>query len=76
MTDKVTVWVSANRGMVAVNETRITNRETKWGVHTQLDEFKCAPGEVYAELLKRGYERHARNIDTPGYGAPHVGDGK
>lgn len=76
MTKQVTVWVSRNRGMVAVDETRITNRETKWGVHHRLDEFKCAPGEVYSELVKRGYKAHASNIDTPGYGAPHVGEEK
>lgn len=53
---------------VYVNSHRITHRGTKWGLHRIIDTFECNDEEVFEELMKRGHEKHARNIDCTGYG--------
>lgn len=49
---KVTVFTN---GAVAVNDTRITGRNTKWGLMYTLDEFRCAPKNVRRKLVERGH---------------------
>lgn len=45
-----------NLDAVYVNETRITNRSTKWGYHSIICEFKCAPKNVRLYLNQHGYD--------------------
>lgn len=50
----VTVEVT-NQGAVYVNNSRITGRETKWGVHTTVFSAKVKPKEVVELLKEHGY---------------------
>ena len=49
---KVTV---TNKNAVYINDTRITSRGTKWGVHYTIDEFRCAAHRVRSRLIERGH---------------------
>ena len=62
MNPTVNVQVTDKRA-IYVNGTRITNRGTKWGVHTILDEFECERGQVASECIARGYADAVSRID-------------
>jgi predicted GH43/DUF377 family glycosyl hydrolase len=49
---KVTV---TDKNTVYVNDTRITGRGSKWGIHYTVDEFRCAAKNVRNRLIQRGY---------------------
>lgn len=51
---QVTVEVT-NRGAVYVNGTRITGRDTKWGVHTTVFETTCPDNCVVDTLRENNY---------------------
>lgn len=51
---KVTVEVT-NQGAVYVNNTRITDRSTKWGVHQTMFSVKVAANDVTSVLAEHGY---------------------
>ena len=63
---QVTVTIT-DKGAIYINDSRITGRNTKWGNHQTLDEFTCPMTAVVAECVKRGWDRHVRNIDTTPY---------
>ena len=44
-----------NQGAVYVNNTRITGRHTKWGIHHTLFTAKVFPNEVTKTLAANGY---------------------
>lgn len=56
-----------DRGAIYVDNTRITNRNTKWGYHTTLNSFVCEKEQVVSECYHRGYYDHIRNIDDHFY---------
>ena len=66
MTKDVTVAIT-DKGAIYIDDTRITNRNTKWGVHNSLDNFSCPQHEVVAQCVERGWGGHVRNIDTVPY---------
>lgn len=49
---KVTV---TDKNAVYINDTRITGRNSKWGWHNTVDEFRCAPKNVRTRLTDRGH---------------------
>ena len=51
---QVTVEVT-NQGAVYVNSTRITGRDTKWGVHQTMFSIKVSPDKVSSSLNEHGY---------------------
>jgi len=52
-----------NKGAIYVDDTRITNRNTKWGCHNIVEEFDCPRSEVRERCLFWGYDDAVRNID-------------
>lgn len=62
MTKRVKVEVMHN-GCIAVNDTRITNRSTKWGILKVIDKFYVNPENVLKHLKKRGHEKLIPLID-------------
>lgn len=56
-----------DRGAIYVNDSRITGRDTKWGVHTTLDSFTCPKDEVVKTCLERGHTCAVRSIDEDYY---------
>jgi len=50
----ITIEVT-NQGAVYANGTRITGRDTKWGIHTTVFEAKVAPGQVSKVLADNNY---------------------
>ena len=60
LTDKMAIYV---------DNTRITNRETKWGLHWTLNTFQCAEEDVVQELQLRGHHDYLRRIDCEPYKA-------
>lgn len=48
-------------GAVYVNDTRVTGRSTKWGVHNIVCEFRCAPKNVHFYLKQHGF--HTIRLD-------------
>lgn len=62
----VTVDIT-DRGAIYVDGTRITNRNTKWGVHQTVDSFVCNKADVVTECVRRGFPFHIRNIDDESY---------
>lgn len=65
MPRKLKVQVT-DKGAVYVNETRITGRSTKWGVHHIVFSAEAAPKDVVETLKQNGYG-HIK-LD-PGYAA-------
>jgi len=51
---KVTVEVT-NQGAVYVNDTRITGRDTKWGIHQTMFSVKVPANKVSSTLAEHGY---------------------
>ena len=63
-----TVRVCADAGnAIYVNDSRITDGSTKWGVKRVLFEFECARADVVSNLAKLGLTEHVRRIDTEPY---------
>lgn len=56
-----------SRGAIFVDDERITNRSTKWGVHYILHSFYCLPEEVVRECLIRGHQAYVNRIDCEPY---------
>lgn len=54
MPKKLTVEVT-DKGAVYVDGTRITGRETKWGIHNILFTGKAYPKDVVSLLKENGY---------------------
>lgn len=54
-----------NRGAIYVNDTRITDRSTKWGLHTTIFSTLCDREEVVDVLVKNGF--NTKLIDDPAY---------
>ena len=53
-----------DKNAIYVDDMRITNRSTKWGVHNVIDTFDVKSIKlIKAECLKRGYDTHVSNID-------------
>ena len=65
MSATVNVQVTDKRA-IYVNGTRITDRGTKWGVHTILAEFECERDQVVRECLARGYADAVSRISLAG----------
>lgn len=51
-----------DKNAIYIDDIRITDRMTKWGVHTTIEEFVCPRESVVSELLKKGYKKHVRLI--------------
>lgn len=66
MSEAVTVSVDSG-GAIYVNDTRITDRSTKWGVKTVLCGFKCRKHEVVSRVRDMGFDGHIKHIDTEPY---------
>lgn len=58
-----------NTSAIYVDNSRITSRATKWGIHTVLADFNCDDADVVKECLARGFEHAVRMIDTEPYRA-------
>jgi len=54
-----------NKNAIYVDGTRITDRETKWGVHHTIDEWVGT--DVVGECMTRGHERAVSRIDDAAY---------
>jgi hypothetical protein len=54
-----------DRGAIYVNDSRITDRSTKWGVHTIVFSTKCKQEDVVKTLEQSGYS--TKKIDEPYY---------
>jgi hypothetical protein len=52
-----------NLGAVYINGTRVTGRETKWGVHTTVWMKRMASSRVTANLIKNGYGHIKLDLD-------------
>jgi hypothetical protein len=44
-----------NQGAVYVNDTRITGRDTKWGIHQTMFAIKVPANKVTSSLVEHGY---------------------
>lgn len=64
MSKPVNVKVTDKRA-IYVNDTRITDRGTKYGVHTIIDEFECERDEVERLCLERGHADAVSRINDP-----------
>jgi hypothetical protein len=56
-----------DKDAVYVDNTRITDRSTKWGLHRIIFTVQTPQSEVVKTLLANGYERQAKRIDTEPY---------
>lgn len=56
-----------DKGAVYVNESRITNRNTKWGNHKIISSFHSDMGSVVSKIVEHGYSHVLSNIDTEPY---------
>ncbi len=54
MAKKVKVEVT-DKNAVYINQTRITGRDTKWGIHYTLFSTKAFPKDVVKVLTENGY---------------------
>jgi len=54
-----------DRGAIYVNDTRITDRSTKWGLHTIVFSTLCNRNQVVETLVKNGFS--IKRIDDPVY---------
>lgn len=53
-----------DKNAIYVNDTRITNRSTKWGVHTIIDSWQTDDKEnIVEECKNRGHNKPASLID-------------
>lgn len=54
-----------DRGAIYVNDTRITDRSTKWGLHSIIFSTVCDRDKVLDTLVANGYS--VKRIDDPTY---------
>jgi hypothetical protein len=54
-----------DRGAIYVNNIRITDRSTKWGLHTIIFSTMCERDKVLDTLVANGY--NTNRIDDPTY---------
>lgn len=54
-----------DKGAIYVNDTRITDRSTKWGVHSIIFSTVCETDKVLDTLITNGY--NIKRIDDPEY---------
>lgn len=54
-----------DRGAIYVNDTRITDRSTKWGLHSIIFSTVCEHDKVLDTLVTNGYS--TKRIDDPTY---------
>ena len=66
MSDPVKVSVT-DKSAIYVNDTRITDRGTKWGMHQIIDEFACDPADVRSMCLQRGHNYAVKRINDPAF---------
>lgn len=59
---KLKVFVT-NKNAIYVDGIRITNRNTKWGIHEDVDSFECLEAELIGKLKERGHERIIKLIE-------------
>lgn len=56
-----------NRGAIYVDNIRITDRSTKWGVHNAIDCFEADETDVVKLLFERGHSKEAARITDEPY---------
>jgi len=56
-----------DKGAIYVNESRITDRSTKWGTHTHVDAFRCEQRDVLRTCIERGHAGPVQRVDDPAY---------
>lgn len=56
-----------DKNAIYVNGLRITNRNTKWGVHSIVAEFSCRAEELHIECSKRGLNKALECIEEKEY---------
>ena len=54
-----------DKGAIYVDNTRITDRSTKWGVHTTVFSTVCNREDVVSVLVENGF--NIKRIDDPVY---------
>ena len=54
-----------DKGAIYIDDTRITDRSTKWGVHTTVFSTVCNREDVLDVLVKNGFS--TARIDDPVY---------
>lgn len=54
-----------DKGAIYVNNTRITDRSTKWGLHNIIFSTMCKKEDVVQTLVNNGYS--IKRIDDPEY---------
>ena len=54
-----------DKGAIYIDNTRITDRSTKWGVHTTVFSTVCNREDVLGVLVKNGFS--TKRIDDPVY---------
>ena len=54
-----------DKGAIYINDTRITDRSTKWGVHTTVFSTVCNREDVLDVLVKNGFS--TKRIEDPIY---------
>lgn len=54
-----------DKGAIYIDDTRITDRSTKWGVHTTVFSTVCNREDVLDVLVKNGFS--TKRIDDPAY---------
>lgn len=63
---KVNVEVT-DKNAIYVDGMRITNRNTKWGIHNIIAEFSCRAEELPIECSKRGLHKALECIEEKEY---------
>lgn len=63
---KINVVVT-HKNAIYINGMRITNRNTKCGIHNTVEEFDCEEKMLIRELRDRGYKRLLPLIDIKEY---------
>lgn len=56
-----------SQNAIYVDDTRITNRSTKWGGHRIVDSWQCQEDEVRSTLVKNGHGNLIHLIDDEKY---------
>lgn len=65
MTDPVVLLEVTHKGAIYVNNTRITDRGSKWGVHTIVFSASVPQSKVVSTLRENGFD--VSRIDTEPY---------
>lgn len=65
MKDNMVTLEVTNKGAIYVNNNRITNRSTKWGIHNIVFSTTCKKEDVVKTLKAYGFPTN--KIDEPEY---------